>query len=211
MFGKDNEPAVETGGVMGLEPGHEVERQFDAEKAMSAIDNVDEEEGGDDLAKVIVINNKAYTADDIRDLLKQNDELSCGGVSVALDDRTVSYNAEMIQDLIKQVASAERFDDLHVRYRAFVNRGVILNDDTVRERLLLSAVGIGGEAGETIDILKKHVFHGKAIDHAEIVLEMGDMFWYFTLLADTLGISLAEIIDRNMEKLTNRYPEIHNV
>ena len=44
-----------------------------------------------------------------------------------------------------------------------------------------------------------------------MVLELGDVLWYYTLTLQTLGITLDEVIARNVEKLTNRYPERHHV
>lgn len=94
-------------------------------------------------------------------------------------------------------------------YQAFVNRGVILDDDSQRERLLLGALGLAGEAGEVIDHIKKHVFHGKPLDRAAVILELGDSLWYFTVILRALGITWDEVIDGNIEKLTARYPERH--
>lgn len=95
-------------------------------------------------------------------------------------------------------------------YRKFVVKdGVLLNPDTARERLLLGAAGLGGEAGEVIDLIKKQVFHGRTIDRNEFVLEIGDVLWYLTLIMDTLDITIDEVLTANMVKLANRYPEKH--
>ena len=39
--------------------------------------------------------------------------------------------------------------------------------------------------------------------------EMGDVLWYYTLLMNTLGIEWDEIIQNNVAKLAERYPEKH--
>lgn len=95
------------------------------------------------------------------------------------------------------------------QYQEFVNRGVILDNDSPRERLLLGALGLAGEAGEVIDHIKKHVFHNKPLDREAVVLELGDSLWYFTLILHTLGITWDEVVDGNIAKLTARYPEVH--
>lgn len=97
------------------------------------------------------------------------------------------------------------------QYEAFVERGVILDEDTVRERLLLCGVGLAGEVGEVVDHLKKYAFHNRPVPRDAVVLELGDVLWYYTLTLRTLGITWDEVVARNVEKLKNRYPEVHNV
>lgn len=94
-------------------------------------------------------------------------------------------------------------------YAHFVNRGVSLEDDTVRERLLLGGFGLAGESGEVVDELKKHIFHGSDLDREKVVKELGDVLWYYTLLLETLGISWTEVIEGNVKKLTERHPQTH--
>jgi NTP pyrophosphatase (non-canonical NTP hydrolase) len=74
--------------------------------------------------------------------------------------------------------------------------------------MLRNAVyGLNGESGEVIDILKKHEFQGHDFDRDKIIDEAGDVCWYLALLASALNVSLEEIMLRNVEKLTKRYPE----
>jgi NTP pyrophosphatase (non-canonical NTP hydrolase) len=74
-------------------------------------------------------------------------------------------------------------------------------------RLLLCAVGLAGEAGEVADHIKKHVWHGKPLDVDHLVKECGDVFWYLDRLLMLLGVSLEECMQRNVDKLVERYPE----
>ncbi len=74
-------------------------------------------------------------------------------------------------------------------------------------KLLLGAMGLAGEAGEFADMVKKIVFHGKAVDVDALKLELGDVLWYLTLAADALGADLPEIMALNNEKLRKRYPD----
>lgn len=103
------------------------------------------------------------------------------------------------------------FETFFEDYANFVLDGVSLSRDDMRERLLLGAMGLAGETGEVVDELKKHLFHGK--DKIEcrpkVVKELGDVLWYYTLICRTMGITLDEIIEGNVEKLTERYPEKH--
>ena len=94
-------------------------------------------------------------------------------------------------------------------YEAFVKNGVVLTPDNYRERVLLAAIGIGGEAGEVIDHIKKLCFHDKPLDRAAFILELGDLLWYYTLLLSATDITYTEVMTRNIEKLVARYPEKH--
>jgi NTP pyrophosphatase (non-canonical NTP hydrolase) len=76
------------------------------------------------------------------------------------------------------------------------------------DRLLLNGVmGLCGEAGECIDIVKKHLFQGHALDKEKVIDEAGDCLWYLAALASGLGVSLGEIAEGNIRKLAKRYPE----
>jgi NTP pyrophosphatase (non-canonical NTP hydrolase) len=80
--------------------------------------------------------------------------------------------------------------------------------NTASDRLLLNGVmGLCGEAGECIDVVKKHIFQGHALDKAKIIDEAGDCLWYLASLASALDVSLAEIAEGNVNKLRKRYPD----
>ncbi len=76
-----------------------------------------------------------------------------------------------------------------------------------RDRMILAAMGVMSEAGELGDEWKKHLFQGKELDMDKIILEMGDVLWYFVLMCIDNGISFQEIMERNMEKLKARDAE----
>lgn len=75
------------------------------------------------------------------------------------------------------------------------------------DKLENGLMGLNGEAGECIDILKKYKFQGHALDKNKLVDELGDVLWYCAELAEGLNISLAEVAERNIDKLFKRYPE----
>jgi len=68
------------------------------------------------------------------------------------------------------------------------------------------AMGMAGEAGETIDIVKKWEFQGHALDKDKLIDEAGDCLWYIAQLAEGLGVTLEEVAQRNVDKLWRRYP-----
>jgi len=74
-------------------------------------------------------------------------------------------------------------------------------------RGLHASVGMVTEAGETIDVFKKHMFYGKPIDWVNIEEEMGDLFWYIAIMADVIGKDkFDDIMQKNINKLAARYP-----
>ncbi len=75
------------------------------------------------------------------------------------------------------------------------------------ERLLNAALGLCGEAGEFADTLKKHLFHGHPLDATALSKELGDVLWYVALACDTLDLPLSEVMEANIAKLRQRYPE----
>lgn len=74
-------------------------------------------------------------------------------------------------------------------------------------RLLNGLMGLNGEAGECIDILKKHLYQGHELDKEHIAKELGDVAWYLAVSADAIGYDLETILQMNVDKLTARYPE----
>lgn len=76
------------------------------------------------------------------------------------------------------------------------------------ERALLNcALGLTGEAGETADLIKKHVFHGHPLDKDKLIKELGDIRYYLEVIAHELGVEMHEIERINTEKLAKRYAQ----
>ena len=78
------------------------------------------------------------------------------------------------------------------------------------ERLLTAGVGINAEGGEFLEIIKKMVFQGKPWnrDNREhLIIELGDIMWYVAQATMALGISMEDVLDTNIKKLSKRYPE----
>lgn len=73
--------------------------------------------------------------------------------------------------------------------------------------LLNGAMGLNGEAGEVIDLLKKHMFQGHELDKGHIAKELGDCLWYIAIAAEGAGYTLDAIADMNVKKLRKRYPD----
>jgi len=79
------------------------------------------------------------------------------------------------------------------------------NPETIR--LIHGAMGLCTEAGELLDMIKKHLFYGKKLDFPNAVEEAGDAMWYIGIISDVLKTTLNEIMTINITKLKTRYPE----
>lgn len=75
-----------------------------------------------------------------------------------------------------------------------------------KQLLLNGVMGLNGEAGECIDIVKKHLFQGHDLDRDKLIDELSDVMWYVAITAQGLGVSLDEIMQHNVDKLLKRYP-----
>jgi NTP pyrophosphatase (non-canonical NTP hydrolase) len=80
-----------------------------------------------------------------------------------------------------------------------------INDHTIR--LQHGAYGVSTEAGEILDMLKKHIYYGKPIDYTNIEEEIGDALYYCALMLDEIDVSFEDVMDKNIKKLAARYPE----
>lgn len=76
-----------------------------------------------------------------------------------------------------------------------------------RDMLINSVMGLCGESGEAIDIVKKWFAHGHELDTEHFKKELGDIAWYLAEAATAIGVNLEDILNANIEKLKKRYPE----
>lgn len=84
----------------------------------------------------------------------------------------------------------------------------MLNPGLNQKEILVNALmGLCGESGEAIDILKKHLFQGHDLDRTKIIKELGDVAWYLAEAAMGLGVTLESICQGNLDKLHARYPQ----
>ena len=85
---------------------------------------------------------------------------------------------------------------------------VTLNPALRKKDVLINGVmGLCGESGEAIDIVKKHLAQGHELDREGLIKELGDIAWYLAETAYALDVPLEEVFRRNLEKLKSRYPE----
>lgn len=79
-----------------------------------------------------------------------------------------------------------------------------------RDTLGNYALGLAGESGETVDLIKKKLHHGHEVSLEEIKNELGDVLHYLSGIATIFDISLQDVAEANLAKLSKRYPNGFN-
>ena len=83
-----------------------------------------------------------------------------------------------------------------------------LNPELDKKDVLINGVmGLCGESGEAIDIVKKWLAQGHELDKEKLAKELGDIAWYLAETATALDLNLEDVFEANIEKLKKRYPE----
>lgn len=75
--------------------------------------------------------------------------------------------------------------------------------------LLTAGIGLAAESGEVAEIVKKMAFQGKPYNEdnrRHLMLELGDVIWYWVNACRALGLDPNEVIAENVRKLESRYP-----
>ena len=76
-----------------------------------------------------------------------------------------------------------------------------------KDVLINGVMGLCGESGEAIDLVKKHLAQGHALDREGLIKELGDVAWYLAETAYALDVDLETVLAGNIEKLRRRYPQ----
>ena len=111
------------------------------------------------------------------------------------------YDAEVyeIRSISHSPITAKEYQDLAM---------TTLNPALSKKDVLINGVmGLCGESGEAIDIVKKWLAQGHELDKEKLAKELGDIAWYLAETAYALDISLDDIFRMNIDKLKKRYPE----
>jgi NTP pyrophosphatase (non-canonical NTP hydrolase) len=84
----------------------------------------------------------------------------------------------------------------------------VMNHPYVDGNPFYSALGLAGEAGEVSEKFKKILRNKKGVfseeDKVEIKKELGDILWYMADICRFLDISLDDVAETNIYKLTDR-------
>ena len=75
-----------------------------------------------------------------------------------------------------------------------------------KDVLINSVMGLCGESGEAIDIVKKWLMQGHELDKDHLIKELGDVAWYLAEAATALDVPLETVLQGNLNKLRQRFP-----
>jgi NTP pyrophosphatase (non-canonical NTP hydrolase) len=93
-------------------------------------------------------------------------------------------------------------------YQAAAMKTAVGKSEDFVQGFLYRTLGLVGEAGEVAEKVKKIIRdkNGELTeeDKREIVKELGDVLWYTQGLAMALGVSLEEVAQTNLDKLSSR-------
>lgn len=87
---------------------------------------------------------------------------------------------------------------------------IIFNKDTntaTKGRFINGALGLAGECGEVVDIIKKHTQFNKPLDIDHLKEELGDILWYMAIILHNIDSDFEEIMQLNVNKLNRRFPQ----
>lgn len=90
------------------------------------------------------------------------------------------------------------FNDYQHEVKQHLLAGIVEQD-----RMAYLIAGLCGEAGEVAEKYKR-TLRGERIKRRDIALELGDVLWYVTMLAEHLGMSLGSVAVQNLYKLADR-------
>lgn len=80
------------------------------------------------------------------------------------------------------------------------------NSENLKLNIAILGLGLAGESGEVIELLKKHLGHGHLLDKEKLKKELGDCIWYIVRIADENSLLMSDVLQTNIDKLKIRYP-----
>lgn len=110
------------------------------------------------------------------------------------------------QMLLKEYLRNCSYNDVIDAYSSFVDGSAFTDSGDPR----YAALGLSGETGEVVDKIKKIYYHRSDSNLTEedreyLLLELGDVLWYWMRLCQTLGFDPMGVIDANVRKLCTRH------
>lgn len=133
---------------------------------------------------------------------------------VSLEDNTTLTRNQRIEHLEEELIDGLKYCE---HLKAIGDDGITANDyqraalrtagDDHSKYLLNGVMGLCGEAGEVIDLVKKHLHQGHELDRDKVAEELGDVLWYCALISESIRFPLGTVMEMNISKLIKRYPE----
>jgi NTP pyrophosphatase (non-canonical NTP hydrolase) len=124
------------------------------------------------------------------------------GNHLDLIKKQVVYNKKIDPDVFEQIDH-----ELASRLKASQSNtnASITTLDAQKAHVLHMALGIAGEASEFLDAVVKWVFEGEPRDDKNLKEELGDLDFYEEGARQGLGLTLDQVLQANINKLSQRY------
>jgi NTP pyrophosphatase (non-canonical NTP hydrolase) len=78
------------------------------------------------------------------------------------------------------------------------------------KQLIHYTLGLVDEVGELASTVKKNIAYGNPLDVVNVKEELGDLMWFVANLMTLLEIDFEEVLEKNIKKLSVRYPNGFN-
>ena len=78
------------------------------------------------------------------------------------------------------------------------------DDTSIREQQIHASLGLAGETGELIDMLKKHFYKpGREASQEQVKDELSDVLYYVAILSNLWGFSIDDMVSHLAIKLAD--------
>ena len=152
-----------------------------------------------------------YTKEEVYSFLEEYVNTDKEDYDRIIEDGGIETDDVKICIIAMSLSEPETIDDLLYKFDkmtlALAKDGAdILKNLTPEQANMWHMVtGIGGEAGEIVDCIKKHVIYQKPLDVENVKEELGDLLFYMSNLMQSVGLSFEEVLQHNIDKLSVRY------
>ncbi|MEE6674703.1 nucleoside triphosphate pyrophosphohydrolase family protein [Pediococcus acidilactici] len=87
-------------------------------------------------------------------------------------------------------------------YQKKANKTLLGNEQVLTN----CALGLAGESGQVVNLVKNYTFRGADLDKEQLTKEMGDVLWYLSQVAQWADIPFEKVAEKNIKNLAKRYP-----
>jgi len=112
------------------------------------------------------------------------------------DFATIADAANFLEDAIKPSNNLDEY--------AVWAREMWFSDKLEERDITIMSLGLPGEVGEVIELLKKRV-RDEVLDVNNLKKELGDVLYYWAMLCTAFDLVPSDVIKANQEKLTSRH------
>ena len=137
-------------------------------------------------------NTETFT---VRDVTLELVEHNLVHVTIQTDEGNNPYSAVFLTG-----PTIRKHDYMQEVLRTYAGNG------TQMDKFTRGALGLAGESGEVVDMVKKMLYQGHRLEMLKLLEELGDVLWYIALMCDALEVTLDDAIGLNVRKLHRRYP-----